>query len=618
MINTTDNKDKQLTKESGVEMKWYQDKKTGRKIAALILGTLIAAAALVISVYILLSRYQESMVDAQCEQMLSLARSVANSIQVYVEEYEKDLMAESLSSSLAEMESEALAGNPDELTAWLQTQMDAREGDLALASLTLPDGTVLRSTEIEETESIRTMSGDGDAVTIRLVCLEDDTYCLCLSAQTEVGGELAFYLDVLQIYEQTASYITLGEEGYVMIKDSDGLILMHPVEEQIGLYAVAGRQALYPDLDYESLEEMIAQQMSGEEGITIYDSYWWAEDPPTATTKVSAYSPAQIGDDFLIISAVIDYSELTVPVSSGAYRILAVAGVLGTIVLVMFFALFIMIRRERRIEQENAYLKQVNEQLEELRKREERMSHQQRLQLIGTMTGGIAHEFNNLLTPIMGYASLLLAETPEEDEKHQDLQEIYDSAEKAKEITDQLTQFSGKNAEKTFRSISLTQVIDKAMVMAASVKPKNVTIETDLEKRPCTVLGNPTQIQQIILNLCNNAFHAMRGKEHGLLRLESTLMKPDRKKDPFFKGKEKKTFYRLSIRDNGCGMDAETLEQIFVPFFTTKKSGEGTGLGLSIVQRIAENHGGLLCVRSEPGEGTEFILYLPIEEDGPD
>ena len=94
--------------------------------------------------------------------------------------------------------------------------------------------------------------------------------------------------------------------------------------------------------------------------------------------------------------------------------------------------------------------------------------------------------------------------------------------------------------------------------------------------------------------------------------VESEVLRPEKKKDPFFKGKEKQLFYRLTIQDNGCGMEPEVLEQIFVPFFTTKKAGEGTGLGLAVVHRMVEAHGGHICVESTVGTGTKFVIYLPV------
>lgn len=308
----------------------------------------------------------------------------------------------------------------------------------------------------------------------------------------------------------------------------------------------------------------------------------------------------------------IDYDEISLPVSNGVIRILVVAGFLGALLIMLLALLAVLWRSMNRFQAENAYLRKLNEQLEELRAREEKLAHQQRLQLLGTMTGGIAHEFNNLLTPIMGYSAMLLMDAEEGSEQKQDLQEIYDSAEKAKEIIDQLSRFSGKNAEKTFRSIPIAEVVDKAMLMVESICPKSVTLDRCLEKTEVSIMGNPTQIHQLLLNLCNNAFYAMKDTENARLILESHVVKGEKKVNPFFKGKEKQMFYRLSVRDNGCGMSPETLEQIYVPFFTTKKAGEGTGLGLSVVHRIIDAHGGLLCVTSQPGEGTEFVIWLPV------
>ena len=117
-----------------------------------------------------------------------------------------------------------------------------------------------------------------------------------------------------------------------------------------------------------------------------------------------------------------------------------------------------MFSRQKAVERENCHLREVNERLEELRRREEAMAHQQRLQLIGTMTGGIAHEFNNLLTPIMGYSAMMLSEMDEKNQYYTDVQEILSSAERAKEIISQISAFSGKNSEQSFREIPVSQV----------------------------------------------------------------------------------------------------------------------------------------------------------------
>ena len=240
------------------------------------------------------------------------------------------------------------------------------------------------------------------------------------------------------------------------------------------------------------------------------------------------------------------------------------------------------------------------------------MAHQQRLQLVGTMAGGIAHEFNNLLTPIMGYSAMMLSEMDERDRYYADIQEILSSAEKAKEIISQISAFSGKNSEQSFQEIPVSQVAARAMLVAESGKPKQVEIVMELVFEPFWMWGNETQIHQIVLNLCTNAFHAM-GEAGGRLTVKGRVQKGrEFAKNRFFEGKEEQDFYELSFSDTGCGMTEDVRKQIFDPFFTTRRAGEGTGLGLFLVYRMVESHRGLITVESEPGKGTVFCLYFPV------
>lgn len=587
-------------------------KKIRKKIIFLLAGTILLAGILAVAVYLMLSSYQKSVVNGQVQQMVYLVQSVTNSIEEYVDEYKVTLNVMLQDPVFLEAEEACLAGEEEEMESYLKAQQNLRSGMLGLVGYCSPDGRQYVSEQPQKYSEIRQMTNAANAVQLALVQMGEKNFYLKISAETSGGGNLGLCLSIRSLYEKTASYISLGEEGYIMLKTSDGRILMHPAENQIGMYVIKDRQKEHPEYDLTELQAMVEKQLAGETGTAMYASYWWPEDPPRRVRKVSAYQPAHLGDDFLIVSAVIDYDEISLPVSKGVIRILAVAGFLGALLIMLLVLLTILWRSMNRFQAENAYLRKLNEQLEELRAREEKLAHQQRLQLLGTMTGGIAHEFNNLLTPIMGYSAMLLMDAEEGSEQKQDLQEIYDSAEKAKEIIDQLSRFSGKNAEKTFRSIPIAEVVDKAMLMVESICPKSVALDRRLEKTDVSIMGNPTQIHQLLLNLCNNAFYAMKDTVNARLILESHVVKGEKKVNPFFRGKEKQMFYRLSVRDNGCGMSPETLEQIYVPFFTTKKAGEGTGLGLSVVHRIIDAHGGLLCVTSQPGEGTEFVIWLPV------
>lgn len=263
----------------------------------------------------------------------------------------------------------------------------------------------------------------------------------------------------------------------------------------------------------------------------------------------------------------------------------------------------LLLNRRRNIQQqikrENAYLKELTRSLDEMNRKQEELQHNQRLQLIGTLTGGIAHEFRNLLTPIMGYSGLLRETLPPDSPMRADIDEIYTSAVRAKEIIKQITSLSRKNLDPVFKPLPLDDILPRILKVVATMKPAGAEMHVDVDFDGHRIMGNATQINQVILNLCNNAFQALPD-DGGALWVSGRIEED-----------EGARFAVLRFRDNGAGMDAKVRDRIFDPFFTTKRVGEGTGLGLSVVQNIVDLHQGAIEVDSEPGRGTTFTLRFP-------
>ena len=590
-------------------------KKRGRDLAAAAGIVLAAAAILLTLVGNMISDNQKTMIQMQSGQLRSISESVSKQIEVFVDEMVSDLEMETGLDLFEEAERLAAQGDKNLMTQLLMEFMEGREGSVEGMAWENAEQRVESWAENQEPLTLHTASfmTEKEADLTVSILQDENGWCyLKLSKRTQEGNRLSCLLSFNDIYEKTAADIKMGKNGYVMVKSSDGLILMHQVEEQLGQNVLAGRMEMYPDLDFTDLTRLIEHQNQGKGGVEIYNSYWWIEDPPRPVKKVSAYDPARIGDDFLIVSAVIDYADITLPMQKAIVRIVAAA-----VLLVIFFGLFLlligkMFLHQKNVEKENARLKEVNERLEELRQREEAMAHQQRLQLIGTMTGGIAHEFNNLLTPIMGYSAMMLSEMEPQNPYYGDIAEILNSAEKAKEIIGQISSFSGKNAKKSFQELLISQTAAKAMLVAESGKPSQTEISMNLVFEPYWMWGNETQIHQIVLNLCTNAFHAM-GESGGRLTVSGVVRKGRHMtENRFFFGKSEQEFYELTFSDTGCGMSEEVKSQIFDPFYTTRKSGEGTGLGLYLVHRMVEEHRGTITVESELGRGTVFRIYFPV------
>ena len=234
----------------------------------------------------------------------------------------------------------------------------------------------------------------------------------------------------------------------------------------------------------------------------------------------------------------------------------------------------------------------------------------QKMESIGRLAGGVAHDFNNLLTVINGYSVMALADLSPEDPFRAQMEEIHKAGERAAALTRQLLAFSRKQVLQPKR-LNLNRTVEDMRSMLARIVGEDVELALELSPQDLFVNADPHQLQQVIMNLAVNARDAMPGG--GYLRIETCLETPreDRRTGP-----EERPQHRamLAVSDTGIGMDEATRERIFEPFFTTKGVGEGTGLGLPMVQGIVAQSGGSIEVRSEPGEGTTFRIYLPVLE----
>lgn len=292
-----------------------------------------------------------------------------------------------------------------------------------------------------------------------------------------------------------------------------------------------------------------------------------------------------------------DHRELMNAIHLYSYRLMLGMG-LVCLGLAIGFVLFLhLIRRTARMERETQALQKKNEKMQALNNQVRQLNHHQRLEIIGTLTSSIAHEFNNLLTPIMGYSLMALEKLPpEEEELYDNLLEVYNASKEAKNIISRLNDLSRRQSETSFRILSLDHVVSHAMKVAAPAKPKAVTIQQNLNCWGQQIRANEIQLSQLVLNLVLNAFHAM--EEGGELTVETSF--------------DDKWAY-LRISDTGCGISEENKPRIFEPFFTTKETGKGTGLGLAIAAQTVEDHNGHILVESTEGKGTTFTVQLPRE-----
>jgi len=249
---------------------------------------------------------------------------------------------------------------------------------------------------------------------------------------------------------------------------------------------------------------------------------------------------------------------------------------------------------------------------------EEGRRRAQKMETVGQLAGGIAHDFNNLLTPIFLLGELieddLNPDTPGQpgEDTHASFNQVMASANRAKELVGQILAFSRQrpSAHTTFAPYI---VVREALRLLHASLPTTITIEEDLDKDSGPISGDPSQLHQVILNLCINASHAI-GDNTGTITLSLKNVKNDKKLREKFHHLTEAEYVRFMVKDNGEGMDDSTRRRIFEPFFTTKAPGIGTGLGLSVIRDIVNDNNGAIDVISTPGEGAIFYVYLPLAE----
>ena len=489
----------------------------------------VTVAALAVVVGMVWKDYRTAMMDSQTRQMELVVQSTADSIRVLLEEYADRLDSIAGKAEASKAFRPTVARSDTIRDVWLENS----NGEVIYSCYGLSAVCDVLITRTEDISYWQYHSG-GEHYLVMKKKAGDETACLVV--------------DSTVMYQQLISEIHVGRNGYIMIKNDDNLVVMHPEAVQWGIKVVEGRQRE--------------------------------------------------------------------PVQQSFVKVVLIFGGVALVLVLFMFQMFRLQERDRRSATEISDLKTLNQTLEELHRSEESLAHGQRLQMMGTLTGGIAHEFNNFLTPITGYADLIMADADPGSEIYDNAMEISEAAQKAQEVVKQISSMSRKNVETVYDAVSVEGLLHRTRKLVETNCPKNVELKEENELSGECVLGNATQLQQVLLNISINAIHAI-GAEGGKLTIRGSVVPRSELAALFPEEKiseEWSSYVCLSVTDTGCGMDKETMQHIFEPFFTTKKTGEGTGLGLALADQIIRTHRGRIRAESTIGRGTTFYVYLPVLE----
>jgi len=275
---------------------------------------------------------------------------------------------------------------------------------------------------------------------------------------------------------------------------------------------------------------------------------------------------------------------------------------------------FLVVNSEGRPEGMSAIVRDISERKwaeQEREKLQAQLNQAQKMESVGRLAGGVAHDFNNMLSVILGYVELALGRVEPSDPLHHDLLAIFDAGKRSADITRQLLAFARKQTIAP-KVLDLNEKVEGTLKMLRRLIGEDIHLAwlPGVGLEPVKI--DPSQLDQLLANLCVNSRDAITGV--GKITIETCKVTIDEDYCASHAGFVAGTYIRLVVSDDGCGMDHETLEKLFEPFFTTKRTGEGTGLGLATVYGIVKQNNGFINVYSEPGRGTTFNIYLPVHE----
>ncbi len=371
-------------------------------------------------------------------------------------------------------------------------------------------------------------------------------------------------------------------------------MVMHPYRPELEGTSLASFRDSNGKLVFVELSKIASRYGSG-----FSDYFWqWKDDPSRIEPKLSfvkLFKPWGwvIGSGIYVRDVQREIDQLTATVTRAAIAILAIVTLLLSIIV---YVGILNKKQQWLAEEKNVQL--LNQ-----------LHQSQKMDALGTLAGGVAHDFNNKLAVIRGHAELALDEIPESSDAHNDLEKILTAAKRSKELVSQILDFS-RQKESTRSEIDGTKTVRDAADLLRASLPSSITLNLNIPKSALWIHGNVTQLQQVVINLGSNAAYAMQD-ERGELTITATHERINTEKITATGAILEGEYFCIRVKDNGKGIPKEALLRIFDPFFTTKPPSEGTGLGLAVVHGIVRSHGGGIEVESELELGTLIAVYIP-------
>lgn len=587
-------------------------KKTGTILNMSILLALILFVGFLYGT--LYENYCGDILSRELTRLLTIARSNATYMQFYYQDLHEDCRAFLEDNEFSTLLASGSQGAQEEIRGDLNRFFSLHSDDYLYAAVMDGGGEILCSAGIEQ-ESIppEILSMPfGNGVYERGFWMDADTYafayCSRIYQERELVGALIGVLDFSAVARRLFRYVRIGKKGNLSVCDAEGIVLLHSDKQMLGkkIYAGGARDDAQTEEDVLYIEEALAKKERGKAVFSV-------EESGKTEQMLMAFSRANIAPSYYMVVATLPYSEAISGIQSTVRQAVATFVLLMSVLILLLLLLFYQFRRYALNQAEQRHLTELNHMLLDMKNRQDQLHQKENLQAVGVFASGIAHEFSNLLTPIMAYCEMLMLEYHTNARLYESLFEIYQSASSSRALARQLLSFS--RSSKPGGGGQIPPVRERTA------------------EKLCTQHGYPGFRQHPHRHaiarrraFCHGkSVDAATGGQQSSGSTPASPWKTAARSPCAAKGCPRRKWFKrlprrssvyrrrvkITIEDTGTGMDPQTMEQIFKPFFTTKKNTTGTGLGLMIVQNVINRHDGFIDVASEPGKGSRFIVVLP-------
>ena len=584
-----------------------------------VLGALLFFGAIVLIVFMTFQtqrEYQSILMGQAQEQLLATAKSTARSLEEFFTMQRNVLKSLSTDPLLVDMDS-----NAD--YAQLEMRYNELEGDIGGFYIISPKGIVTHrfpnkdrvGKDFSRKPGVSAVLKSQKPYVSRLFFSDSGKPCLTVLEPVFSDGEFKgilralTYLDTIQT--NFLSPVRISRNGYAWAVDSNKIMIMHPNAELIGkpLEAIIG--GTFTDRSAEHLRNILDQMVIGKDGVGTYQSEWLGAKSGSEARAITAFSTAHLGNQAWSIAVTMDYSEIHAPIAKQMRNAIFLSVLMALLFAGSGSIIYGKHKKESALQAEAEHLRMLSETAEALRMSEDKLARSKKMESLGLLAGGVAHDLNNVLSGIVSYPELLLLKLPEDSELRKPIETIKESGFRATAIVqDLLTVARGVAINK--EPLNINAIINSYMESPEFNKltkfHPTVSITSNLDAEFPNIHGSPIHIQKVIMNLVSNASEAINGEGNVRIATESRYI--DRE-HAGYESLEEGEYLVLSVSDNGPGLMDTDVERMFEPFYTKKVMGRsGTGLGLAVVWNVVKDHNGFIDVLNNEN-GTTFEIYFP-------